>query len=167
MCTGRTPTKKPIASGDEFEALKFTSETQRGLHRQRQKYEFQVLFTTLAFYAAAASAVLANKGSLAGTKVVIVGTWIVFLVIAAISSAHLFRLHRGNRTNIDTARNAEVQIMSMLANSGLPVLPCYRDKGLVMRQRKVEVNWLCQAGMMVVFAAAGSLLVTSALLGKL
>ena len=147
---------------DDIENLKFISETHRALHKQRQKYEFQVVFTILSFYVLTTGAILSKKIAIANCDLLTSSVWFLFLLIAVISSAYLLSLHRANRCNIDTAQFAEFSIITVLEKKGYHILPDYlrnrRDKNI---RKRWERNWGWQTAIIIFFAVTAAAIIDS------
>ena len=96
-----------------LDSLKFLSQTHRGIHSQRLKIEYRVLFTTLTFFVAIAA--LYGKGELHPPASPYFGwvAWGVPLGFAVLGSTVLWKFHDKNRQNKAMAEAAEAEIAAL------------------------------------------------------
>jgi uncharacterized membrane protein YbhN (UPF0104 family) len=159
---------------DIFEQAKFISQTQRGLHKQRQLYEFKVVFTILTFYVLATATVINQRASFTSSLVFDVLVWCFFLIITITSSIYLYELHKANRINIDIAENAERVIGFTLEREKWPIYPDYLKKAEAEKEKREKdrkkmffgKNWVWQTIIMFIFAVSTAFIITSVIQPK-
>ena len=157
-----TSDKQDVTSAD-LENLQFLSSTHRSLHDQRRKVEFKVLFTTLTFYIAVSGASLTGKAALPSSPSFRLLVWLVFLIVAGISSVYLRRINSANQRNMTIAVNAENVIASVLASRGFPGLVPDEFQSKKESQsfgRRILPNWLWQITIVTIFALAAAAITT-------
>lgn len=110
----------PRSRSERLSSLQYLSENHRTLHQQRQRMEQRVLLTTLTMYVLAAFAVL--KGEVHGEIPLGIraGVPVVFLVVALLAIAYLYRIHRANHINIRLAEAAEWEIVLLVESVKMP-----------------------------------------------
>ena len=155
--------KEPMIGNNDI--AKFISETHRGLHRQRQPYEFKVVFTVLSFYVLSTATVLSEKLNPQALQSLSIFIWIFFMGVAGMATIYLYRLHAANRTNICMAENAERILITQIENEDNPqiyVKPSHRNYNRKSPDPMTyEANWLCQSALIFIFALATAFIITS------
>ncbi len=113
-----------MSKNEQFEALRFLSETHRSLHEKRQKYEWKIIFTTLTFFVASTAAVFSQKVCLPDGAYVSTLIWILFLSFAIVAVCFLYSVHKANARNKFFAEQVEDQVTA-IANHKTPAEICF------------------------------------------
>lgn len=105
---------------DQFEALKFISETQRALREQRRKSENQGFYTAVTFFVLIGASKFTDKVEFPDENRVIfvVVIWVILLSVALLATVYLEGLHAANAVNRELAQNAEHRISNKLGLAG-------------------------------------------------
>ena len=150
-------------TSENLEALQFLSETHRALHKQRQMYEFRVLFTTLSFYGISVGAGLTEIANIPPDKTLLV--WTGLLGMGALVSLFLFSLHQSNRRNLYLAEKCEVVMINQLRECGYDVGIMPSDKEdqtdpIKIQAPRFEKNWIWQSLIVFGFAILAAVALT-------
>jgi len=140
----------------KLDALKFFSQTHRGLHEQRRKYETKAFFTALTFFALLGAARFTGKAALPTPlpEWLLIGIWVLVIVTAVVSALYLHGIHGANQVNKKFAQGAEEQIRRMLKDNGAEIT----DPPRLGKAHAITRVW--QIVMIVVFAAAAGFVLT-------
>lgn len=98
---------------EQFDALKYLSETHRLLHEKRQKYEWKIIFAVLTFFVATVGAVYSQKVYLPEGGLIKGIIWILLLSFALVTVGFLRSIHTANGRNKSFAEDVERQIMAL------------------------------------------------------
>lgn len=138
-----------------FETLKYLSELHRSLHARRQQYEWKIIFTVLSFYVLSVAAALNRNTTVPDFDWFTLAIWIVFLLLAAISSALLWFIHNANAKNKTFAEEAERAIIKVLNNEEVKL----NFPNSTVRMTKWAFAW--QSVTLFIVATASAIFITA------
>ena len=149
-----------MRSDEKLESLRFISQTQREAAKNRVVTEWKVVFTALTFFVLCAAAKcrpgFSVHASLTGLA------WILFPVLAALTSAYLTVVHASNRRNKKIAHAAERAVEAIL-NGEDPEIELHTPSERWWTWSRWSGDgkggrwtWLWQTIMLLVFAVASA-----------
>ena len=112
-----------LTNEQKIDALKFISQTQRGLHEQRQRHELKVFFTTATLFILLGAAPYTGQSVLPSPMPpgLVILSFAVPCLIAFMSHIYLRGIHKANVINMKFAQAAEDRVRELLEDNGLPV----------------------------------------------
>ena len=105
LLQGPQPTEPKL-----FEQLKFLTESQRELHKNRRQIEQRIHFVSLTVFLLAGFAVLKGDIQLVANVKTYIAIWSAFLFLIGLSGGYLYWVHRANYVNLLLAELAEDKI---------------------------------------------------------
>lgn len=140
-----------------FRQLAWVSRTYRGRHDERRRYEVRFLVSALTLLALGTAAALSQDAKLPSASQIRWLIWFFPLAFAAITSAHLWSVHKSNRVDMIKAQDAERKVLQHFKIECSSARP-----GLVERWR----NWFFQSCALLLCALTAATLVQGVLTTK-
>lgn len=144
-----------MEKNDQFDALKFLSETHRSLHEKRQKYEWKIIFAVLTFFIASVGALYSQKINIPEEGPIKVIIWGFFISFALVTVCFLRSIHTANGRNKSFAEAVEKQIVALANQQPLAVVTFSMEEF-----RKTYWAFYWQAFITILLAIAAATMLT-------
>lgn len=152
----------------KLECLKFISQVHRSQFDERRRHEWKIVFTLLTFYVFIVATIYGRRDPLPSDDLKL-AVWIIFPVLAVLTTIFLAKVHMANGKNKTFAEKAENAIEELLKGDEPKSLAlfCLKDsknwvswRGLFKSGKQGRWGWVGQVVMLFAFSIFLAVLLT-------